>query len=283
MNITTSKISPLVRLIVSDVDGTLVTEDKTITQGTIDAILQAQKMGCEVAIASGRSWNEMQDVRTHLPSIRYYICSNGACIMDAKSDTLLFHDSYTPEVGIKILRSLDSYDVFLEAYVGDHIYADTAYLSRIDEFTSPHIQPLVMESRTFVEDMITFLENNDASIDKIQFFYGTTQKRDAILQDMQGNKEFHIILSSENNMEFIKPGLNKGTALHQLAEILQVQPAEIMTIGDSNNDLPMLQYASYSYAMANGTDTAKEAARFQARSNEDDGVAHAIAAVLDIQ
>lgn len=281
MNTSTKNFSRPVRLIVSDVDGTLVTENKTITPSTIDSILKAQAKGCEVAIASGRSWNEMMDVRSQLPSIRYYICSNGARIIDAKENKTLFHDAYTPSTGVKILRSLAPYDVLIEAYVGDYIYADASYLPRIDEFTTAHIQPLVLESRTFIDNMIDFVEKNGVPIDKIQFFYGTNAKRDLISKNMQGSTDFHMIFSSERNMEFTKPGLNKGNALKQLAERLTITPEEIMAIGDSNNDIPMLTYAGYSYAMANGTDTAKKAARFQAPSNENDGVAFAIDAVLN--
>lgn len=274
--------APAIKLIVSDVDGTLVDSGKKISPANVEAILAAQEAGCEVAIASGRAWNEVIQVRQVLPSIRYYICSNGALIMDAWEGKPVFRDIIDNPASIGLLQRMAAYDVFLEAYAGDHIFVDAAYLPRIDEFVNSHIKPLVLASRTFIPHMIDFLAKEERTLEKAQLFYGTTEKRDRILADCGGDKDFTLIISSESNLEFSKPGVSKGKALENLAERLGLGAEEIMTIGDSNNDIPMLRYAGTSFAMANGEETAKAAARFLADSNDQDGVGKAIRQVLSL-
>ena len=76
-------------------------------------------------------------------------------------------------------------------------------------------------------------------------FYGTEEKKQAILKHFEGDDRFTIIQSSEGNLEFVQPGISKGRAVAALANELGITADEVMTIGDSNNDLTMLAYAAY--------------------------------------
>ena len=80
-----------IRFIASDVDGTLVTDAKAIPEDAIEAIRAARESGIRVAIASGRAWNEMNDVIEKLPCLRYFMCTNGAYVMDKDEKRTLFH------------------------------------------------------------------------------------------------------------------------------------------------------------------------------------------------
>jgi hydroxymethylpyrimidine pyrophosphatase-like HAD family hydrolase len=79
-----------------------------------------------------------------------------------------------------------------------------------------------------------------------------------------------------NNLEITRAGTNKGIGLHRLAEILGVDPAGTMAIGDSENDLAILKAAGIGVAMGNATDALKAQADYITASNEEDGVACAI-------
>ena len=78
-----------IKFIASDVDGTLVNDAKTIPEDAIEAIRAARERGIRVAIASGRAWNEMNDVIEKLPCLRYFMCTNGAYVMD-KDETAVY-------------------------------------------------------------------------------------------------------------------------------------------------------------------------------------------------
>ena len=92
-----------IRFIASDVDGTLVTDAKAIPEDAIEAIRAARESGIRVAIASGRAWNEMNDVIEKLPCLRYFMCTNGAYVMDKDENRSLFHVSFDKEQALHLL------------------------------------------------------------------------------------------------------------------------------------------------------------------------------------
>lgn len=263
-------------LLASDVDGTLVNKKKQLTPRTVKAIENVQATGCEVVIATGRAWSELEELRAKLPKIHYYICSNGAYVRDTRSDTVIYHETFANQTGVALLRALDREDVYLEVYMGEAVYGDTKNLSRMDAFINKKLQPLIRESRTFVDNLIDFVEKSGKGLEKVQVFYGTDAKSTKIMKQYGDNKEFTLIRSSEGNLEFTKPTISKGKALQALAEHRGLIPEAVMAIGDSNNDLPMLAYAGVSYAMANGEDTTKAVAKFLAPDNDADGVAQVL-------
>ncbi|MDU2182753.1 MAG: HAD hydrolase family protein, partial [Veillonella sp.] len=119
-------------------------------------------------------------------------------------------------------------------------------------------------------------------------FYGDEPMRQRILQDLRdeyqgmshdgtGRERFYdVLLSSEGNLEFVLPHTTKGTAVEALANHWKFSPDEIMTLGDSENDLSMLRFAGASVAMGNGKPNIKEAARYVTTDNNHHGVAKAI-------
>ena len=111
-----------IRFIASDVDGTLVNDEKAIPEDAIEAIRAARESGIRVAIASGRAWNEMNDVIEKLPCLRYFMCTNGAYVMDKDENRSLFHVNFDKEQALYLLRKLLTYGVYVEAYVKDQIF-----------------------------------------------------------------------------------------------------------------------------------------------------------------
>ena len=111
-----------IKFIASDVDGTLVNDAKAIPDEAIEAIRAARESGIRVAIASGRAWNEMNDVIEKLPCLRYFMCTNGAYVMDKEENRSLFHVTFDKEQALYLLRKLLTYGVYVEAYVKDKIF-----------------------------------------------------------------------------------------------------------------------------------------------------------------
>ena len=111
-----------IRFIASDVDGTLVNDAKAIPNEAIEAIRAARESGIRVAIASGRAWNERNDVIEKLPCLRYFMCTNGAYVMDKDEKRTLFHVTFDKVQALYLLRKLLTYGVYVEAYVKDKIF-----------------------------------------------------------------------------------------------------------------------------------------------------------------
>ena len=327
-----------IRFIASDVDGTLVNDAKAIPDDAIEAIRAARESGIRVAIASGRAWNEMNDVIEKLPCLRYFMCTNGAYVMDKEENRTLFHVTFDKEQALYLLRKLLTYGVYVEAYVKDKIYGmyppsrcitperlgaclderndgetethlpgethDHYALAEGDEaantnmseceveqsnfFFRPNIRPFILATRTMVPDLLAHMEALEEGPEKMQIFYGDEPMRQRILQDLRdeyqgmshdgtGRERFYdVLLSSEGNLEFVLPHTTKGTAVEALANHWGFSPDEVMTLGDSENDLSMLRFAGASVAMGNGKPNIKEAARYLTTDNNHQGAAKAI-------
>lgn len=271
-----------IKLIVSDVDGTLVDTDKHISDVTVQAMKEAMAEGITVAVASGRAFGEMDEVLQRLPEIEEYICSNGAVVVEQKKgqSKVIFHQSFSDEEGLWLLDQLLPFDVYIEAYGGKDIYGSANEMEEFAANLSPHLIPLMKASRTMVPNLREYIVETGMDLEKIQLFYGTEEKKQAILNHFKGDDRFNIIQSSEGNLEFVQPGISKGRAVEALAKALGLTADEVMTIGDSNNDLTMLAYAGVSFAMANGEDTTKATAKYLAPTNDEDGVAQVVRAVV---
>ena len=350
-----------IKFIASDVDGTLVNDAKAIPEDAVEAIRAARESGIRVAIASGRAWNEMNDVIEKLPCLRYFMCTNGAYVMDKDENRSLFHVNFDKEQALYLLRKLLTYGVYVEAYVKDQIFGmyppsrcitperlsacaseckapnkkgsdklmdnhlpssmnhpqfgvidehlpgethDHYALAESDEaakatmseceveqsnfFFRPNIRPFILATRTMVCDLLAHMESLDEGPEKIQIFYGDEPMRQRILQDLRdeyqglshdgtGRERFYdVLLSSEGNLEFVLPHTTKGTAVEALAKHWGFSPDEVMTLGDSENDLSMLRFAGSGVAMGNAKPNIKEAARYETMDNNHHGVAKAI-------
>ena len=358
-----------IRFIASDVDGTLVNDAKAIPEDAIEAIRAARESGIRVAIASGRAWNEMNDVIEKLPCLRYFMCTNGAYVMDKDENRSLFHVNFDKEQALHLLRKLLTYGVYVEAYVKDKIFGmyppsrcitperlgacacersgsnkktlhgimdnhlpnimDNHLPETIDQqvsgalhthlpgatyahyalaegneavkinmseceieqsnfFFRPNIRPFILATRTMVCNLLAHMESLDEGPEKIQIFYGDEPMRQRILQDLRdeyqglshdgtGRERFYdVLLSSEGNLEFVLPHTTKGTAVEALAKHWGLSPDEVMTLGDSENDLSMLRFAGAGVAMGNSKPNIKEVARYETTDNNHQGVAKAI-------
>ena len=350
-----------IKFIASDVDGTLVNDAKAIPEDSVEAIRAARESGIRVAIASGRAWNEMNDVIGKLPCLRYFMCTNGAYVMDKDENRSLFHVNFDKEQALYLLRKLLTYGVYVEAYVKDQIFGmyppsrcitperlsacaseckapnkkgsnslmdnhlpssmnhpqlgvpdehlpgethDRYALAESDEaakatmseceveqsnfFFRPNIRPFILATRTMVCDLLAHMESLEGGPEKIQIFYGDEPMRQRILQDLRdeyqglshdgtGRERFYdVLLSSEGNLEFVLPHTTKGTAVEALAKHWGFSPDEVMTLGDSENDLSMLRFAGAGVAMGNAKPNIKEAARYETTDNNHHGVAKAI-------
>ena len=281
-----------IRFIASDVDGTLVNDAKSVDPEVVNAVRAARESGIRVAIASGRAWYEMDDVIDAMPCLRYFVCTNGAYVMDKEEQKELVHISFDKTRALDLVRKLMTYGVFVEAYVKAEIFGQYPTvgneISQAEHFFRPNIRPFILKTRTMVPDLIAHLASLPEGPEKIQIFYGDERIRERILADLRdefqgaatdgkGRERFYDVLeSSEGNLEFVLPHTTKGTAVEALANHWGYTPDEVMTIGDSENDLSMIRFAGASVAMGNARDNVKAAARYATTDNNNYGVARAL-------
>ena len=222
-----------IRFIASDVDGTLVNDAKSVDPEVVNAVRSARESGIRVAIASGRAWHEMDDVIEAMPCLRYFVCTNGAYVMDKEEQKELVHISFDKIRAMDLVRKLMTYGVFVEAYVKAEIFGQYPSVgdenSQAERFFRTNIRPFILKTRTMVPDLIAHLESLPEGPEKIQIFYGDERIRERILADLRdefqgaaidgkGRERFYDVLeSSEGNLEFVLPHTTKGTAVETLA------------------------------------------------------------------
>lgn len=152
-------------------------------------------------------------------------------------------------------------------------------LARADRFCPPNLAKMCRETHVAVADLDAFMDGYTGTASKIHLFFPNHEEKLKAAALLQG-LPFFVSESVPNDIEVMPLGVDKGTGLSALAAYLNLTPAEVMAVGDGENDLAMLRYAGLSVAMGNACDTVKKTARVVTETNDEDGLAKAVERVL---
>ncbi|WP_194189553.1 Cof-type HAD-IIB family hydrolase [Clostridium chrysemydis] len=268
-----------IKLICTDMDGTLLADDHNVPEENRDALKKAVDKGIHVAITTGRLFTSAKYYARMTGVDAPIISSNGAYIRSGDSNDVIYENPLSLEETLEIYDILKKYDfrfnfntynsVISLKDEEDHSYKDMNKLVKACD----RVEFIVNENLTDV------LKENEVNILKVI----AIDKENKYLKEMEKAKEefkalgkYEVVSSWSNNFEVMKKGTSKGEAVKRLAEMLGVKREEVMCIGDSENDLSMIEYAGVSVAMGNGLDILKEKATFVTDTNTNFGVAKAI-------
>ncbi len=261
-----------IRLIAVDLDGTLLKNDKTLSPATIRAVAQAAAAGVEVAFATGRSLCECGELLARLPDVRYAVTCTGAQVLDCRTGREIFFSPLPTRLFQTIWQRLRDVDMLFEVFQGQRILVPGDAFRQVERFEAISGNPVIHLTRTPVEDFDGFVANLETPATKIHIYFPDTATRDEAWDRIR-DLDVYSCTSDPVDLEIMAPGIDKGTGLSHLAGYLALSPAEIMAVGDSGNDLGMLEYAGVRAVMANGTEDLKALADIIADTNEHDGVA----------
>ena len=263
-----------IRLIASDVDGTMLPRGGVISERLRTTIRRCREAGVPFIIASGRWIGAMGDViRQSGVEGMPMIIANGAAIIGADGAPMRewrLHDADARRV-YDILRR---FDVQINGYKrGELFCVNTAALRRRSAMITGYIGGAGY--RLVTDDVATFEREALHDAYKLE----ALSEDPAVVAQVQaalGDVGLSVTHSSRRNVEIMAAGVDKGSALKWLAGALGVPMACCMAFGDNMNDLDMLNAAGWSVAMGNGDAALKRAARIIAPADEDDGVAKVI-------
>lgn len=265
-----------IRLICLDMDGTLLDDDHaTVPQRNVTALRAAAQRGAETVISSGRAWDLLREVDAQLGVTRYAVLSNGAAVLDVADRAWIYRNCLPDPVRVPLIELLLDWGLPFEIYCQgkNYIQADRKDQVLSCAFT-PQYRRILAEYSQFPERMNEALPAG--TVEKIHVFYVPPERRRELEETALGWGPLSITTSFQNNMEFTAPGVNKGTAVQALCKKLGLVPEQVMAFGDAGNDLELLRWAGWSFAMANATEEAKVAARYVTGSNHDAGVGTAV-------
>lgn len=264
-----------IRLLVVDLDGTVVGASNQISARVKQAVQAVQAQGIPVAIATGRMYQSARRFHTDLGSTLPLMSYQGALIKDPADDTLHHHWHLPKVYAQQLLEFYEQPSVRDEVSV--HFYIDDQlYVREITAETEAYAQRSGIEPIA-VGDLRTLL---DADLTKILAQSSNVELIDDLLAKLRQRytpTELYLTKSVDIFLEATHPEVNKGNAVRYLAEnILGLRADQVMAIGDNFNDFEMLQYVGIGVAMGNAPEGVRAIANWVAPSVEEDGAAIAI-------
>ncbi|MBF2086144.1 Cof-type HAD-IIB family hydrolase [Thermoleptolyngbya sp. C42_A2020_037] len=264
-----------IRLLVVDLDGTVVGASNQISARVKQAVQAVQAQGIPVAIATGRMYQSARRFHADLGSTLPLMSYQGALIKDPADDTLHRHWHLPRVYAQQLLEFYEQPSVRKEVSV--HFYInDQLYVREITAETEAYAERSSIEPIA-VGDLRTLL---DADLTKILAQSSNVELIDDLLEKLRQRyapTELYLTKSVDIFLEATHPEVNKGNAVRYLAEtILGLRANQVMAIGDNFNDFEMLQYAGIGVAMGNAPEGVQAIANWVAPSVEEDGAAIAI-------
>ncbi len=267
-----------IKLIALDLDGTTLKNDHmTISDRTKQALEAAIAEGILVVPATGRNDALLPRAIMDIPGIRYAITSNGAVTYDIKEQRVLHSGYLSADIARKVLSLIPRDEILVEIFRKGRLLVERRFTQALQEYPI-HFMDMEILNRLFqeVEDLSEFTRDQGDGIEKINIPFVPPKWREPLWERFSKLPSIALTSSVKHNMEINQADTSKGVALERFCENLHIPPENVMAFGDNGNDVEMLQYAGLSFAMGNGTDAAKKAAKFVALASDEDGVAQAI-------
>ncbi len=261
---------PDIRLLAIDLDETMLTTEKTISPRTKAAIIEARSQGVVVTIATGRMYISAlpyaQELEINVPLITY----QGALIITTEGQVLT-HKTLSPSLSQELVDFLKPYGHHVNLYMGHEMYI---------EKDSPEVRKYQEQTRVYlniIPEFKSFLAAQGVGATKFSLISTPEEVRRIMAEGkVRFGDQVQFMPSMPYFLEFGRPDIGKGRALAEMAADLGLAREQVMAIGDSPNDLDMIEYAGCGVVMANGLDFVREKADYITADNNHDGVALAI-------
>ena len=265
-----------IKLIISDLDGTLLDCNHQISAQNKAAIVEAVKMGVTVTIATGRMYPSAlpyaEQLGVDVPIITY----NGAVIKSVSGE-ILYEQCLDAAVAQEVIALCQDNGWHIQT-----IDQDTLYFGEHNEKAKYYESVAGIKGRA-VGNKLADYANRAPKMLMITDSEAQTDEIITLLKTRFAGR-LSAVKSLPTYIEIIHPAVNKAAAVDRLIEQLHLAREQVMALGDSNNDLPMLKAAGLSVAMGNANEAAKVAAKVVTADNNNSGVAAAIKKyVLEVQ
>jgi len=259
------------KMVVLDLDDTLLQDDLTISSRTKKALFAAQEAGVKVVLASGRPDFAMHPIAEELRLKdfgSFIITFNGAKIIDCKTNNEIFSSVLTPETAHRLYDISQREGILIQSYLGDEIITETPnrFTNIEEEITGMNIKLVDSFKEAINEPVVKALML--AEPERLAEVEKKLQK------ELDG--EISTMRSKPFFLEFTNLGVTKATSVEHLIQKLGIKREEVIAMGDSYNDLAMIEFAGLGVAMGNAPDDIKAKADFVTDTNMNDGVAKVV-------
>lgn len=271
------------KLVCIDMDGTLLNSKKTVSEANKNAIKKAHQLGINIVITTGRIY-ENAAFYSKLIGVKSspVIASNGAIIKENDKDSVIYKRS----LSIENIRTI--MNICNKHKVKTNFNTPNSFICR-SKFVYMLVNKLFLKSMSIAnegkinmeymknnDELIKKLEQNCKDIIKCEIIHINTKRISALKEELQELNDIEVVSSSKHNIEITAKLVSKGKAVEALTNYYNIKREEIITIGDSENDLSMIEYGGLGVAMANASEEIKRRADYITDTNDNDGVAKVI-------
>ncbi len=270
------------KLFVADMDGTLLDDDKKLSEGNIQSIKKLEGLGVKFAVATGRHDSMIKTYLKHLDLNVPVISCNGAVVREPFSDQMFLAQPLPKELSLQVIEVCKEMNASFHIYGHESIFGEKLshkmlYYHNLNKTLPPEERTKLVQ----VSDCSKIVLSEPEPLYK--FLILTDEIRDQLdirdrLADIDG---LNVCQSMPKLWDVMKGGITKAYALQKLSESLGIKRSEIAAIGDQLNDMDLIEYAGLGIAVANAEEALKaKADMVTTADNNDDAVAEAIEKVL---
>lgn len=265
------------KLICIDMDGTLLNDEKTVSERSIRTIKSAVEKGVRVAVCTGRLFTSADYYANLIGSKIPVIAANGAYIREKDENRIIYKSSLSIEKCRKILKVVKKFNMYPHFNTSEAVLTEKMiYTSKGYAEANKTLPPDRQIRIEVVSDWEKAFEKYEENIMKCIIADKDAEKLSEAKKLMAEGEDLEVVSSMRDNIEVMNAGTSKGRAVEILAGFYGIKREEVICIGDSENDLSMIEYAGMGVAMGNGEDYVKKAAKYITDTNNSDGVAKAI-------
>jgi len=252
------------KLIAIDLDGTLLRDNHTISEYSINVLRQIDELGIIIIIATGRSYSSASVKIKDLNLDRPVICFNGSMVRNGKTHQVIEHSTLSTKDSRELIK------VSRETGIHFHGFLDEEFLYEVEGEGSR----LYREVSGLTGKLIKFDEYKELPLTKGMFV-----AENSILLDLEKKlkakfgKDLYITLSKPTFLEVMNPSASKANALERLINSLNIKRDEVLAFGDGPNDEELLKFAGRGIVMKNGHQSLKDKYEVLNYTNQEDGVA----------
>jgi Cof subfamily protein (haloacid dehalogenase superfamily) len=258
-----------IRMLIADVDGTLVTQEKVLTKRAAEAVLSLRDAGVEFSVTSGRPPRGMAMLIEPLKLTQPLAAFNGGVLIKPDLTTVVDQKFFPAGVPEKVIEAIENHD--LDVW----LYTDTGWFVR--DANAAH----VAREQWTVKFPPTVVKNFDGLLGRVAKVVGVSDDLERVAKcekDVQqaGGTHISAARSQPYYLDVTHPQANKGGVVLAMSKLLNIPAEAIATIGDMPNDVLMFEKSGVSIAMGNASPEVQRSATYVTSSNEEEGFANAI-------
>jgi Cof subfamily protein (haloacid dehalogenase superfamily) len=258
-----------IKLIATDLDGTLLDDAGMIPPRNKDALTEAIDRGVAVTLSTGRMFSSAMRFAAQIGVTIPMICYNGAMLRRPDGEILL-HQPLDMDVARRLLATFRERNMYVQSYVDDVLYVRSAQSSEYEKY----VRYFGVTGRPIGEELY---DPRTAPTKLLAMTSGAQESRQlmAYIRETFGTN-IYVTSSNVDMVEMMNPDVNKANSLRTLADSLGINMEQVMALGDGENDVDMIRAAGVGIAMGNGRESAKAAATEVAPTNDECGLAWAV-------